>query len=161
METNSELKTELELYLHDLETTQAHMTDLMQQQQIRLVSPNPEELVEFNSRGTQALATFQNLVERRAKLLSRAQSCGYTVQNLEELARRLGFDRALAKRFQKLKHQSDLLMRTSFSQWVACQKATLHCRQLIQIIANGGRQTLQSASGKGRSPGGAILDASV
>lgn len=137
------------------------MTELMEKQQSNLASPNPSAILEFNEREVQVLDTFQKLVERRAALLSEAQSCGHEAQSLEELSQLLSKNESQAKLFQKLKVQGELLVQSSISQWVTCQKATLHCRQLIQIVASGGRQSLQSASGVRRSQGGAILDASV
>ena len=161
MEENLELQKQLDVYLDDLNASQKHMTELMEKQQSNLASPNPSSILEFNEREAEALDTFQNLVERRAALLSQAQSCGYTVQNLEDLSQLLNSNESRARLFQRLKVQGELLVQSSISQWVACQKATLHCRQLIQIVASGGRQSLQSASGVRRSQGGAILDASV
>jgi hypothetical protein len=150
--------------LNELSEVQEDLFEFLRQKRQAMLQADRERLE------GQLLATEQRLVERlercharRQQLLEELRAGGASVTSLKHLAQLLDGPggRERAARVEMASHRMRLLQHESLTNWVVAQRTLLHLTQLLEILANGGRQRPTYGNGASALGRGAMVDREV
>lgn len=135
--------------LDSLSSAQEELLQVLDEKRQFLEVADRDGLERLQSREMELIERLQACTQRRAALLSAANSQGLPADSIEQLTQTLPEKQrvGLGEQAKTVKDRVRLLQHQSLTNWVLAQRALLHVAQLLEIIATGGR--LQPTYGKG------------
>jgi hypothetical protein len=146
------------------------LTDLLagQDELLALLGRKRDLLAAVDSKGLGAvaadeerlLASLQECLGRRERLLAQAAAEGLPSNSLQALTEALPAPqrRPLSRQIAAAGARARLLQHQSLVNWVIIQRTLIHLSQLLEIIATGGRIEPTYGEGKSSRAGGALVD---
>jgi hypothetical protein len=160
-----ELVHEIEPLLAAIEGTQAALASLYVDKRQALRQASVARVDELNAAEQALIERLRHDVGRRAEFLDRMRRRGLAAESIESIVKGLSDPHRtrLLDRLRALKRTADVNQRDSWVLWIVAQQSLRVCRDVLDLIAHGGRKDAIYSSRPDReiAPGGAILDATA
>ncbi len=153
-------ETELAEFLDDLLAVQDQLLEILSKKREMLKASDTEGLEALVPQEEKLVASLQEAVLRRERLLAEAKQEGLPADSIQTLAGSLAKEprQSVSERVRLARSRARLLEHHSLTNWVVIQRSLIHLSQVLEIIATGGR--LQPTYGKGEpvNTSGALVD---
>lgn len=161
---STDWEQELATFLTELVAVQGRVLDFLRRKRTCLANADAEGLAALVPEGEMIQRELQSCLEKRSKLLEKAEKAGVPADSIRSLAAITGCSGKLSRRISEANHNMRLLQIHTITNWMLSQRALIHLSRLIEIIATGGQPapTYQEKGGPTcEAPQGTLLDQSV
>jgi hypothetical protein len=158
--TQPSIESEVADLLTDLLAGQDELLVLLGRKRDLLGAVDREGLSAIAVDEQRLLASLQECLGRRERLLAKAAAEGLPSNSLQTLTEALPPPqrRPLSRQLAAAGARARLLQHQSLTNWVIVQRTLIHLSQLLEIIATGGRIKPTYGEGKSSRAGGMLVD---
>ncbi len=156
--------TTIEQFIDDLEQVQHKLLNLFSQKRVALRTAKTTELQALAKSEEGLVQQMRLLLSRRQGLLQQAELDGNSAESLLEIVENANSptDRRLIQRILNARERTAKLRFEGWIHWIIANRAYKHQTEVLDLIANGGKQSpTYGRNTERKTAGGAIFDASI